>query len=239
MPYLGHLPHLSSYTSSHPALWKIETTCQRTTQQWWPQWWWFWQPSNISAMIHHKDINFYLTELNKLGKAYGCYINPKKTCIITSCNHKSILPELDSTSPNTAQEIQDCLHQYFHSTNKQTGEIIREEVTDGFCLLGMPIRSEHFARSFYIDQLKLVQHQCQLLTDHITDRQTWLKIFKTWTVQKLPQLLGSDIMHSLPTDFDPEKWHGWNDPALTKGIDDIIIESFLTNLTSTNTAPAN
>ena len=52
---------------------------------------------DISAMVHHKDVKFFLTELDKLVKARGCFINPQKTHILTSCNHHSILPQLSST----------------------------------------------------------------------------------------------------------------------------------------------
>ena len=42
-------------------------------------------------------------------------------------------------------------------------------------------------------------------------------------------------MHSLPTNYEADQWHGWNGP-LTEGIDKIT-ESFLLKLTSTNTSP--
>jgi hypothetical protein len=98
-------------------------------------------------MIHHKDIKFFLTELDRLGKERGCHINPQKTRILTSCNHTSILPELNNTSRTIANNICDCLHKYSHSINKQTGEIISEEITDGFRLLGTPVGSETFAHT--------------------------------------------------------------------------------------------
>ncbi len=110
-----------------------------------------------------------------------------------------------------------------------------EEITDGFRLLGTPIGSTSFINEYFLQQLHTVNKQCILLTQQISDLQTHIKLFNTCTLQKLPHLLGSNIMHNLPNDFNPSLWQSWNGP-LTQGINQLI-NTFLQQLSTTDNNP--
>ena len=49
---------------------------------------------DISATVPHEDISTFLHHLNHDGHQRGCYINPHKSRILTSCNDSSIIPLL-------------------------------------------------------------------------------------------------------------------------------------------------
>jgi hypothetical protein len=98
----------------------------------------------------------------------------------------------------------------------------------GFRLLGTPIGSNSFAHEYYNEQISEVTTALNNLTKNITDIHTRLKLFSTCTIQKLPCLLDSGIMHNLPQTFNNENWYNWNGP-LTQGIDSIV-NKFLTDI---------
>ena len=97
------------------------------------------------------------------------------------------------------------------------------ELTTGFRLLDTPVGSPYFAFEFFNEQLEEVQANVTALNDGITDLQTRLRIFTQCTIQKLPHLLGADIMHNLPDTFldGDTNWWNWNGP-LTEQLDAII-----------------
>ena len=71
----------------------------------------------------------------------------------------------------------------------------------------------------------------------IDDAHTRLRIFIQCTIQKLPHLLGADIMHCLPlATFKGENWLSWGGP-LVEGIDSII-HDFLATITSQQQLPS-
>ena len=49
-----------------------------------------------------------------------------------------------------------------------------------------------------------------LLSEKIPDLHTRLKIFAQYSANKLTHLLGADIMHNLPLDYDPAEWEDWD-----------------------------
>ena len=63
----------------------------------------------------------------------------------------------------------------------------------------------------------------------VPNLQTRLRLFAQCTIQKVPHLLGAEVMHSLPLDFDAHNWEEWNGP-LTSNVDSQIA-TFLGDLT--------
>ena len=181
---------------------------------------------DISSTVAHEDIEFFCTEIERLGLSRGCIVNPSKTRILTSCSGKSIIPLLD---PNTAITIERTISKYSVNKNKDntTSPV---ELTSGFRLLGTPVGSKNFSDQFYNEQLDTVRESMDSMMTAITDTQTRLKLFTICTSQKLPHLLDSDIMHNYPTENEDDygRWFNWAGP-LTSGIDDIT-SMFFTNL---------
>ena len=71
----------------------------------------------------------------------------------------------------------------------------------------------------------------------ITNIPTRLRISTQYNIQKLPHLLGADIMHNLPEDFleSDNNWWNWYGP-LTKQID-ATISKFLATLVGRESIP--
>jgi hypothetical protein len=67
---------------------------------------------DISSTVHHQDVQFFCSEIEKLGKSRGCFVNPQKTRILTSCNGESILPSLNTTNPSLAHDVQNTIARY-------------------------------------------------------------------------------------------------------------------------------
>ena len=52
---------------------------------------------NISSCVYLSDLPFLCNTLNNIGASLGCFVNPSKTQILTSCNSTSTLPLLHTT----------------------------------------------------------------------------------------------------------------------------------------------
>ena len=75
------------------------------------------------------------------------------------------------------------------------------ELTTGFQLRGTPGGSPAYALEYFNKQVTEVWANVSALNNGIIDLQTHLHIFTQCTIQKLPRLLGADIMYNLPEDF--------------------------------------
>ena len=62
-----------------------------------------------------------------------------KTWILTSCNYTCIIPTLTLHHPDLAADLQLTINSYSNAIDKTSGTIIGGELTDGFCLLGIPV----------------------------------------------------------------------------------------------------
>ena len=175
---------------------------------------------DISSTVHHEDVQFFCTEIEKLGRSRGCFVNPHKTRILTSCSGDSIIPTLRSVNPSLAQDIGNTIATY-STTKHSDGTTSAIELTEGFRLLGTPVGSATFARTFFDDQLKATELEARRLTERIPDLQTRLKLFSQCTIHKLPHLLDADVMHNHTPEFENDQWYNWNG-YLTEGIDNII-----------------
>jgi len=174
---------------------------------------------DISSNVALEDIQFFCEEIERLGAPRGCFVDPFKTRILTSCNGESILPRLHLSNPSLASTIERTIATYsITKNNDDTTSPVERLMGSGY---GTPIGSPAFATKYYNQQLRNVEAATEALTKNITDLHMRLKLFTTCTVNKLPHLLDSDIMHNLPSNFDNENWHNWNGP-LTRGINSII-----------------
>lgn len=184
---------------------------------------------DISSTVHHKDLQFFRTETEKLGLSRGCFVNPQKTRILTLCLGGSIIPSIATTDKALAQELTITNTTQNTPSRKTTMERLPIERTDVFRLLGTPVGSASFARTYYNKQLLFnSNNEADKLTERIPDLHTHLKLFSQCTVNKLPHLLDSGVTHNHTPEFDNSQWYNWNG-HLTQGIDDIT-QNFLKRL---------
>jgi hypothetical protein len=83
---------------------------------------------DIASTIALKDVEFFCTEIEQIGASKGCFVNPTKTRILTSCNGTSILPSLND---QLATSISNTISKYSIKENKD-GTISPVELTSGF-----------------------------------------------------------------------------------------------------------
>ena len=178
---------------------------------------------DLFASLAHEDVLFYIDKFNELARPLGLFINPYKTRILTSCNGQSIIPDLAAHDLEVASSLKSALELYSQEKPEIPGnDPIPVELTEGFIYLGSPVGSPSFANRYFRERVAAVQSEATLLAANIPDLQSRLRIFHQCTINKLPFLLGMEVLHNLPLDdqqFDPADWVDWVGP-LTAGIDD-------------------
>ena len=195
---------------------------------------------DVTSGVPLIDLAFYFEEFCRLATPLGLDLNTFKTRILTSVTGESILPDLYITNPTLAAQIELTINTFSQaatptSTEHPTGTC-GVEVTTGFRLLGTPVGSASFAATFFEQQVEEVRTMVASLESSIPDLQTRLRMFSQCIIQKLPHLLGADVMHHQSLHSLPHSWHGWNGP-LSKSIDSII-HNFLATLTSQQQLPS-
>ena len=160
-----------------------------------------------------------------------------KTRILTSTSGRSPLDSLAILNPTLATSISNTIANYSTkpNTTDRDGPAIPVELTQGFRLLGSPIGSPDFANEFFDQQLISVQEAISLMTATITDPHTKLRLFAQCLIQKLPHLLGCDVLHHYDVNNPPPTWTDWNGP-LTAATNHLIAQ-FISNLTGCPVLP--
>ena len=102
------------------------------------------------------------------------------------------------------------------------------EIVTGIRLLGQPLGSLSFARSFFAQRLQENMADATKLLETVSDHQTALRLFAQCTLHKLPHLLGSEVLYC-HTPTANEQWDDWTGPLAT-GINSMV-SSFLSKLT--------
>ena len=178
---------------------------------------------DISSCVYLPNLHFLSCEqVSSRGASVGCFVNPHKTRVLTSCNGTFILPTLSTHNPPLTHSLSTSSASFSttpYLTNKTAPDI---ELTTGFRLLGQPVGSATFSSDFFACQIDDVKKNITSLLDNITDQQTRLRLFSQCIIQKLPHpLLSADILFHLPTDDPNPPWEEWNGP-LTSNIGSLI-----------------
>ena len=185
---------------------------------------------DTTAVVPLVDLDYFFSRLPQLARPRGGLISTSKTRIMTSCNGRSILPDLLVADRVLHDQVKATLE-----TFSANADGTFEEVVTGFRLLGAPVGSTDFANEFFTQQVDRVIEEAHKLHQHVPDLHTRLKLFVQCTIQKLPHLLGNAIMHNLPDNYDGAHWEEWYGP-LTQMID-IQIKSFLAKITGRDDVP--
>ncbi len=124
---------------------------------------------DISSTIALEVVQFVCKEKDKLGTPRGCFTNPLKTRILTSCDGYSILLQPHKDSPGLTSEIEKTFGTYSITYNKVTNKKLLVELVDRFWFLGTPIGSHSFACEYYNKQISAVTTAMDNFTKNITD----------------------------------------------------------------------
>ena len=137
---------------------------------------------DISATIPLEDVKFFCDKIQTLGTSIGCFMNPYKTQILTSCNGYSIIPELCHSNLNLALDIESAISTYSIKEGPDSVDI-PVELTQGFRLLQTPVGSRTFTHKYYMEQIAIINRGTESLTSHITDLHIRLKLFAKCKIQ--------------------------------------------------------
>jgi len=89
---------------------------------------------DISSCVFLPDLPFLCTTLKTLGASLGCFVNPSKTRILTSCNGSSTLLLLHTVNPTLSTSISATIAKFStrpHPTDKSAPPL-PVELTTGF-----------------------------------------------------------------------------------------------------------
>jgi hypothetical protein len=187
----------------------------------------------ISSCVYLPDLQFLCEQVCSHSASIGCFVNPHKTRVLTSCNGTSILPTLTTQAPPLARSLSTSIASFSttpHPTNK-TAPDIPVELTSGFRLLGKLVGSATFASNFFDLCIADVRRNITSLFENISSQQNRLRLFSQCIIQKLPRLLSADVLFHLPTDHPDPPWKEWNGP-LTSNIYPVIKWLFSSLLTT-------
>ena len=192
---------------------------------------------DVSACVPLEDLHFLCNNFASIGAPLGCFVNPMKTRILTSTSGHSPLPALRLTNPHLATSISSTIAQYSTKPNPNDilGPALPVELTTGFRLLGSPIGSAAFAQDYFDAQLTTIQDSIALMSTALTDPHTKLRLFSQCLIQKIPHLLGCDVLYHYDTDNPPPSWTDWNGP-LTSATNHIIAK-FISDLVGVTILP--
>jgi hypothetical protein len=193
--------------------------------------------NDVSACVPLKDLQFLCDQFATFGAPLGCFVNPMKTRIFTSTSGHSPIPDLHHINPTLATTISDAISKYSTRPNNFDilGPPLPAELTTGFCLLGSLVGSPAFAREYFNTQLIDIQTCITTMSNAITDRHTKLRLFSQCLIQKIPHLLGCDVLYYYDTDEPPPDWTDWNGP-LTSATNHIIAR-FISDTIGVTTLP--
>ena len=139
-------------------------------------------------------------------------------------------------NPSLALKIEWTVATYYIAkTDGPNNDATPINLTSRFRLLVTPVGSTEFTEEFFMRQVAKVCHNTTSLGTSVPNLHTRLQIFVQCTIQKLPHLLGANIMHRLPLDWDACHWQEWSGP-LTVAINEII-HNFLDKLIGRESLP--
>ena len=192
---------------------------------------------DVSACTPLEDLKFLCGRFATIGAPIGCFVNPMKTRILTSTSGHSPLLDLHELNPTLATSISDAISKYSTKSNDIDilGPPLLAEIITGFHLLGSPVGSPAFAREYFNTQLVDIQSCITTMSTAITDRQTKLRLFSQCLIQKIPHLLGSNVLYHYDTATPPHDWTNWNGP-LTAATNHIIAR-FISDIIGVPTLP--
>ena len=192
---------------------------------------------DTNGAIYHEDVLFFLTEFRRLGKPLGLNLN-NKTRIMTSTNGTSSLPQIEATyGKPTADSIRTAIDEFSYDTTKNPDGSItktRIEETNGLRLLGQPVGSLSFAKSFIDKQVTIAEENATKLLQKVPDHQTALKLFSMCTLHKTPHLLGSEVLYRFQ-ESAYERWDDWSGPLACRI--DTMVNSFISRLAQRDNIP--
>jgi hypothetical protein len=129
---------------------------------------------DVNAVLHNRDVDYFLNRFKTLGKPLGAILNTKKTRIMTNTTGTSLVEWLKKHHNRGKQMLGHQLATTIgtFSTTKVNGLPVPVEVMDGLRVLGAPIGSLTFCQDFLLKALAKAQSDANKLLANLEDLQT-------------------------------------------------------------------
>ena len=182
---------------------------------------------DVNALLHHKDVRWFLERFVELAQPRGGVLNTMKTRILTSTSHNSVIAKLissnDASTRVAGMELDRAVTDYSRTNNKEGG-FTKVEVVDGLRVLGAPIGSPSFCAEFLASALRKASSDSRKILEGLEDVQSMVRVYNMCTTHKLTHLFGTDVIQT-PTESLPKNYFLWNS-AMTKGFSEMTNSFF-------------
>ena len=191
---------------------------------------------DVNSMLYLDDVDFFLRRFEDEATPEGAVLNTTKTRILTTTTGVSLVDRLKATGNLSLMMKAERLFQAIsrYSTTKVDGASTPLEVTDGLRVLGVPIGSPQFCKSFLNKALLRAENDANALLTKLDDLQTTLRIFSMCTAHKITHLFGCDV-YNTPMEDLPTRFYLWDSP-LTQRFSEMTA-NLLANITNRNDIP--
>ena len=192
---------------------------------------------DVNMLVPLADVEFVLAKVREYGEPLGAIMNTEKTRVLTSTIGEKTTTKLISSEDESTRQLGWSLLRAIaqYSTTIKDGERVPVEVTDGLRVLGAPIGSPSFCRTFIAKQMAKAKEASKRILEGLDSCQTQLQLYKTCTVHKMTHLFMSDVLAADEATL-PDLWHLWNS-QMTSDFDSMT-NDFLKDLTSRSDMPA-
>ena len=168
---------------------------------------------DTNCLLPIEDVHYFLQRFKEIGIPLGAEMNTDKTRIMTTISGQSILPTLIDSNLSIGLDLQQAITEY----STKNGEMYEE--TKGLRILGSPIGSIDFQKSFITDYMSKIKADTSKLLAGLEDDQTILQLYRQCTSQRLNHLFPSDIYaHEAETECEGGMWQFW-DSKTTRDFD--------------------
>ena len=191
---------------------------------------------DVNSLLSHDDATYFLQRFVELATPLGAILNTEKTRILTSTSGSSIVDKLIGSNKlkhtMRGTSLKQTIEKY--STKIVNGERVPVEVTDGLRVLGAPIGSPTFCKTFINDILKRAINDSNKLLSSLEDVQTMVRLFSVCTVHKTTHLFSSDVFNSPIQDL-PNHFYLW-DSSFADNFTQMV-DSFISQVTHQEKLP--
>jgi hypothetical protein len=192
---------------------------------------------DVNSLLPTEDVEFFLLKFKEYGEPLGAILNTEKTRILTSTSSRStathLLNSWNSDERETGASLQRAIASFSRSRNDD-GTYSPHEVTTGLRILGCPIGSNDFCKSFITKILHKARAANASIIAGLSDDQTILQLLKICTSHKMTHLFASDVISSDASSL-PDSWTNWESEMVTSFTN--MLDSTIAEITRQPTLP--
>ena len=182
---------------------------------------------DTNALVPLEDVEDFLRLFNKYVNPLGAILNLSKTKILTSTKGAApIATRLGNSMIDSEREAGLSLSRVFTTYIEET---------QGLRVLGVPIGSPTFCKSFIMGIMGKAVANSKTILAGLNSDQTILQLFKTCTAHKMTHLFAADVLKCEFEDL-PRNWNLYHSDMATAF--NSMVEDVLSKLTNRDSVPS-